>query len=133
MTPQLRHELGRIKQAIDQEIKNMRGREDRGAAGGPSWMKRRAAPQNLPDAVGWSVPVEIETKDRDGFGSVTVYLSFAPDSFPDAEEIIEGLQAEGVKVKVWRQKKSYDDRGGQSNYNRDRQYGDRGGSNYRRD
>lgn len=114
MTPQLRHELTRTKHAIDQEIKTMRGREDKGGSR-PSWMGRRAAPAELPEATGFSVPVELEVKDRDGYGKVTCYLSFGPEAFNDAEEIIAGLIDEGVPVKVWRQKKEYDG-GGRSNY-----------------
>lgn len=132
MTPQLRHELARTKQAIDREIGTMRSREDRGGSR-PSWMGRRAAPAELPEATGFSVPVELEVKDRDGYGKVTVYLSFPPEAFNDAEDIVTGLIDEGVPVKVWRQKKDYDggrrdsyqDRnGGRSDY-RDRGYGRR--------
>ena len=132
MTPQLRHELARTKRAIDQEIETMNNR-NQGGGSRPSWMGRRAAPAELPEATGFSVPVELEVKDRDGFGKVTVYLSFPPEAFNDAEQIIAGLISEGVPVKVWRQKKEYDngggrsfDRGGRDDY----RGGDRGGRSY---
>src|SRR5690348_15000702 len=108
MTPQLRHELSRIKQAIDQEIDGMRTGRSEGNGSRPAWMGRRAAPAELPEATGFSVPVELEVKDRDGYGKVTVYLSFPPEAFNDAEDIIAGLIEERVPVKVWRQKKEYD-------------------------
>jgi|SRR6185312_5482572 len=131
MTPQLRHELARTKDAIDQEITNMRGQREGNAGGGarPSWMGRRAAPAELPEATGFSVPVELEVKDRDGYGKVTVYLSFPPEAFNDAEDIIAGLISEGVPVKVWKPKPAYEERGGNRSYGGDRKpYYDRGAS-----
>lgn len=125
MTPQMRNELARIKQAIDQEIEGMRGRGD-GGGNRPSWMGRRAAPAELPEATGFSVPVELEVKDREGYGKVTVYLSFPPEAFNDAEDIIAGLIAEGVPVKVWKQKPAYDGNGG----GRRDGYGDRDRGGY---
>lgn len=140
MNPRLRDELARIKQGFDQELESMgmgRGGNGGGGDARPSWMSRRAPPASLPDATGWSVPVEISVRTRDGEGKATVYLSFPPESFNDAEGIIEALIAEGLAVKAWAPKREYNnDRppysggGNGGGYNRDRQPYNGGGNSY---
>lgn len=119
MNPRLRDELARIKQGFDQELESMsmgRGGNGGGDGGRPSWMSRRAPPAALPEATGWSVPVEIPVRTRDGEGKATVYLSFPPESFNDAEGILGALIEEGLAVKVWTPKRDFNDRGGGGGY-----------------
>lgn len=125
MTPQLRHELARVKAAIDGEIETMRGNGGRGESRGPSFLRRRAAPEELPEPQGWAVPIEVPIRGRDGDSKVTVYLSFAAETFDRSEEIIEGLIEEGYPVKAWAPRRDNGDRGGRYGGGDRGGYGDR--------
>lgn len=68
-------------------------------AAGPGLMPAPQAqqPGGVPNPTGWSVPVEADVNGM----TVTVYVQFPPQSFPQFQQIIAAMLAMGYQVRAF--------------------------------
>jgi hypothetical protein len=88
-----------------------------GASGRPDWLRPPAPAGGMPQNLGFSVPIEIEVNGPMGFGKVTIYLSFPPEAFSHAKQVIEDMLGQGYPIRVFTPKRDRGDFGGGQGYN----------------
>ena len=88
-----------LKQAMGQ-VNTMMAPQPAAAGAAPAGFMpapQTQAPQGVPNPTGWSVPVEADINGM----TVTVYVQFPPQSFPQFQQIIAAMMAMGYQVRAF--------------------------------
>ena len=77
----------------------------------------------FPNPSGWSVPIETDL----GGVTVTVYVQFPPQTFPQYQQIIATMMSMGYNIRAYQKSNGYSGNQGGSNWGNRGSWGNRGG------